>query len=68
MDLKEKRPGQRKQQVLEAGAYSSEASVATGEADEREMRTEEQFNLLLCSSGKKKDSPDDFRCIHNATI
>ena len=46
--------GNSKCKVLEAGAYSREASVAAGEADKREMRAEEQFNLLLCSSGKKK--------------
>lgn len=48
--------GNSKCKVLEAGAFSREASVATGESDKRETRTEEQFNLLRCSSEKKRST------------
>lgn len=48
--------GNSKCKVLEAGAFSREASVATGESDKRETRTEEQFNLLHCSSEEKRST------------
>ena len=48
--------GNSKCKVLEAEAFSREASVATEESDKRETRTEKQFNLSCCSSEKKRSS------------